>query len=65
MIYKFGLGLLSGLVYEGGALYAALSGILTKISQIENVVKENKDIITIIVALSAIRKKSLGLCAES
>ncbi len=39
--------------------------ILTKISEIENVVKENKDILTIIAILSAHTKKELGFMCES
>ena len=39
--------------------------ILTKISQIENVVKENKDILTIITLLSAYTQKELGFMCES
>ena len=34
--------------------------ILTKISDIENVVKDNKDMLTIIAVLSACSKKELG-----
>ena len=39
--------------------------ILTKISQIENVVKENKDILTIIAVISAYTQKELGFMCES
>jgi len=39
--------------------------ILTKISQIENIVKENKDILTIIAVLSAYTQKELGFMCES
>ena len=39
--------------------------ILTKISEIENVVKENNDILTIIAVLSAYTKKELGFMCES
>ena len=39
--------------------------ILTKISKIENVVKENKDILTIIAVLSAYTQKELGFMCES
>ncbi len=39
--------------------------ILTKISEIENIVKENKDILTIIAVLSAYTRKELGLMCES
>ncbi len=39
--------------------------ILTKISEIENIVKENKDILTIIAVLSAYTKKELGFMCES
>ncbi len=38
--------------------------ILTKIAQIENVVKENKDILTIIAVLNAYTKKELGFMCE-
>ena len=38
--------------------------ILTKISEIENIVKENKDILTIIVVQSTYTRKELGLCAK-
>ena len=39
--------------------------ILIKISQIENVVKENKDILTIIAVLNAYTQKELGFMCES
>jgi len=39
--------------------------ILTKISEIENVVKENKDILTIIAVLSAYTQRELGFMCES
>ena len=39
--------------------------ILTKISKIENVVKENKDILTIIAVLSSYTQKELGFMCES
>jgi len=39
--------------------------ILTKISEIENLVKKNKDIITIIAVLSAYTQKELGFMCES
>ncbi|MEA3417802.1 MAG: hypothetical protein U9Q90_00210 [Campylobacterota bacterium] len=39
--------------------------ILTKISEIENVVKENKDILTIIAALRAYTQKELEFMCES
>lgn len=39
--------------------------ILTNITEIENVVKENKDILTIIAVLSAYTKKELGFMCES
>ncbi len=39
--------------------------ILTKISQIENIVKDNKDILTIIAVLSAYTQKELGFMCES
>ena len=39
--------------------------ILTKISEIENIVKENKDILTIIAVLSAYTQKELGFMCES
>ena len=39
--------------------------ILTKIAQIENIVKENKDILTIIAVLSAYTQKELGFICES
>ncbi len=39
--------------------------ILTKISEIENIVKENKDILTIIAVLSAYTRKELGFMCES
>lgn len=39
--------------------------ILTKISEIENVVKENKDILTVIAVLSVYTKKELGFMCES
>ncbi len=39
--------------------------ILTKISEIENVVKENKDILTIIAALSTYTQKELGFMCKS
>ena len=39
--------------------------VLTKISQIENVVKENKDILTIIAGLSSYTQKELGFMCES
>ena len=39
--------------------------ILTKISQIKNIVKENKDILTIIIVLSAYTQKELGFMCES
>ena len=39
--------------------------ILIKISEIENVVKENKDILTIIAVLSSYTKKELGFMCES
>ena len=39
--------------------------ILTKISEIENVVKENKSILTIIAVLSAYTQKELGFMCES
>lgn len=39
--------------------------ILTKISEIQNVVKENKDLLTIIAVLSAYTQKELGFMCES
>jgi hypothetical protein len=39
--------------------------ILTKISEIESVVKENKDILTIIAVLSSYTQKELGFMCES
>jgi len=39
--------------------------ILTKISEIENVVKENKDLLTILAVLSAYTQKELGFMCES
>jgi len=39
--------------------------ILTKISQIQNVVKENKDLLQIIAVLSAYTQKELGFMCES
>lgn len=39
--------------------------ILTKISEIENIVKENKDILTIIAVLSSYTQKELGFMCES
>ena len=39
--------------------------ILIKISQIENVVKENKDILSIIAVLSTYTQKELGFICES
>ena len=39
--------------------------ILTKISEIENIVKKNKDILTIITLLSAYTQKELGFMCES
>ncbi|MCD6381434.1 MAG: hypothetical protein J7L43_00450 [Candidatus Aenigmarchaeota archaeon] len=39
--------------------------ILTKISEIENIVKENKDILTIIAVLSAYTQRELGFMCES
>lgn len=39
--------------------------ILTKIAEIENVVKENKDLLSIIAALSAYTQKELGFMCES
>jgi len=39
--------------------------ILTKISEIENIVKENKNILTIIAALSAYTQKELGFMCEN
>jgi hypothetical protein len=39
--------------------------ILTEISEIENVVKENKDILTIIAMLSSYTQKELGFMCES
>lgn len=39
--------------------------ILTKISEIENIVKENKDILTIIAVLTAYTQKELGFMCES
>ncbi|MBK6303405.1 MAG: hypothetical protein IPF43_05730 [Arcobacter sp.] len=42
-----------------------LSQILTKISEIKNVVKDNKDLLQIIAVISAFTQKELGLCAES
>jgi SRSO17 transposase len=39
--------------------------ILTKISQIENIVKENKDILSIIALLGAYTQKELGFMCES
>ena len=39
--------------------------ILTKISQIENIVKDNKDILTIIAVLSTYTQKELGFMCES
>jgi hypothetical protein len=39
--------------------------ILTKISQVENIVKENKDILQIIALLRAYTKKELGFMCES
>ena len=39
--------------------------ILTKISEIQNVVKENKNFLEIIAVLSAYTQKELGLMCES
>ena len=39
--------------------------ILKTISEIENVVKENKDILTVIAVLSAYTQKELGFMCES
>jgi len=39
--------------------------ILTKISEIENIVKENKDILTIIAVLNSYTRKELGFMCES
>ena len=39
--------------------------ILTKIPEVENVVKENKDILTIIAVLSVYTQKKLGFMCES
>ncbi len=39
--------------------------ILTKISEIQNVVKENKDLLTILAVLSAYTQKELGFMCES
>ncbi len=39
--------------------------ILTKISKIQNVVKDNKDLLTIIAVLSAYTQKELGFMCES
>jgi hypothetical protein len=39
--------------------------ILTKISEIQNVVKENKNFLEIIAVLSAYTKKELGFMCES
>jgi hypothetical protein len=39
--------------------------ILTKISQVENIVKENKNILQIIALLRAYTKKELGFMCES
>ncbi|NCC41837.1 MAG: transposase [Gammaproteobacteria bacterium] len=39
--------------------------ILTKISEIENIVKDNKDLLNIIAVLSAYTQKELGLMCES
>ena len=39
--------------------------ILTKISEIENIVKENKDILTIIAVLNSYTQKELGFMCES
>ncbi len=39
--------------------------ILTKISEIQNVVKDNKDLLNIIAVLSAYTKKQLGFMCES
>ena len=39
--------------------------ILTNIAQIENIVKENKDLLRIITVLSAYTKKELGFMCES
>ena len=39
--------------------------ILTKISEIENVVKDNKDLLTILAVLSAYTQKELGFMCES
>ncbi|NOQ32510.1 MAG: transposase, partial [Helicobacteraceae bacterium] len=39
--------------------------ILTKISEIQNVVKENKDLLQIIAILSAYTQKELGFMCES
>ena len=39
--------------------------ILTKISEIQNVVKDNKDLLNIIAILSAYTKKELGFMCES
>jgi len=38
--------------------------ILTKIAQIGNVVKENKDILSIIAILSRYTQEELGICAK-
>ncbi len=39
--------------------------ILTKISEIQNVVKDNKDLLTILTVLSAYTQKELGFMCES
>jgi hypothetical protein len=39
--------------------------ILTKISEIQNVVKDNKDLLQIITVISAFTQKELGLMFES
>ena len=39
--------------------------ILTKISEIENIVKENKDILSIIAVLQDVTQKMLGFRCES
>jgi hypothetical protein len=39
--------------------------ILTKISEIENIVKDNKDLLTILAVLNAYTKKELGFMCES
>ncbi|MCT7564993.1 hypothetical protein PJV89_02035 [Aliarcobacter butzleri] len=39
--------------------------ILTKISEIQNVVKDNKDLLQIIAVISAFTQKELGFMCES